>query len=62
MATPSAARSIGAEVALSPAQRSAMVYVLDDDRRSQVMERSVDGRSRVCEGVDLTLWLRPRRR
>ena len=33
LATPSAASTIGAEVALSPAQRSAMVYVLDDDRR-----------------------------
>ncbi len=56
VATNSAARSIGAEVALSPAQRSAMVYVLDDERRSQVMERSLDA-VRDLKGVDLTLWL-----
>jgi len=56
VATNSAARSIGAEVALSPAQRSAMVYVLDEDRRSQVMERSLDA-VRGLKGVDLTLWL-----
>jgi len=56
VASNSAARSIGAEVALSPAQRSAMVYVLDEDRRSQVMERSLDA-VRGLKGVDLTLWL-----
>ena len=56
VASNSAARSIGAEVALSPAQRSAMVYVLDEDRRSQVMERSLDA-VRGLAGVDLTLWL-----
>src|SRR5205807_2182412 len=33
VATPSPSRSLGAEVALSPAQRSAMVYVLDEDNR-----------------------------
>jgi predicted AlkP superfamily pyrophosphatase or phosphodiesterase len=56
VATTSAARSIGAEVALSPAQRSAMVYVLDEDRRRQVLERSLDA-VRSLKGVDLTLWL-----
>jgi hypothetical protein len=56
VATPSPSRSIGAEVALSPAQRSAMVYVLDDDHRQQVIERSIDT---VCEvdGVDLVMTL-----
>ncbi len=54
VATRSAARSAGAEVALSPAQRSAMVYVLDDDDREDVIARTVDA---VCdlEGVDLAL-------
>ena len=33
VATRSASRSVGAEIALSPAQRAAMVYALDDERR-----------------------------
>jgi hypothetical protein len=54
VATRSAARSAGAEVALSPAQRSAMVYVLDEDHREDVIDRTVEA---VCEleGVDLVL-------
>ena len=35
VATPSAARSVGAEVALSPAQRSAMIYALDAEQRER---------------------------
>jgi hypothetical protein len=58
VATPSAARSIGAEVAISPAQRSAMVYVLDSERREQVLARAVEA-SRATSGVDLVLWLAP---
>ena len=42
VATPSPSRSIGAEVALSPAQRSAMIYALDPDHADQL----VDARSR----------------
>src|SRR5436309_900804 len=42
VATQSAARSVGAEVALSPAQRSAMIYALDEDRRDDVVTRAVD--------------------
>ena len=55
VATRSAARSVGAEVALSPAQRSAMVYVLDEDNREGVVARAVEA---VCEldGVDLVLY------
>jgi len=56
VATHTAASAIGAEVALSPAQRSATVYVLDEDHREQVLERAIE----VCceiEGVDLVLWL-----
>src|SRR5438477_3090114 len=35
VATQSAASTIGAEVALSPAQRAAMIYALDEDRADQ---------------------------
>ena len=35
VATPSPSRSIGAEIALSPAQRSAMIYALDPDHRER---------------------------
>ena len=55
VATPSASRSIGAEVALSPAQRSAMVYVLDEDRREQVLERALEA-VKDLEGVDIVAW------
>ncbi len=56
VATPSAARSIGAEVALSPAQRSAMIYVLDEEHRETLTERSIEA-VRELEGVDLVLSL-----
>ncbi len=56
VATPSAARSIGAEVAISPAQRSAMVYALDQDRRDELIGKAVDAVADV-DGVDLTCWL-----
>jgi predicted AlkP superfamily pyrophosphatase or phosphodiesterase len=56
VATQSAASAIGAEVALSPAQRSAMIYALDEDRRDQVVARSIEAACAV-EGVDLVLWL-----
>src|SRR6201995_3952114 len=56
VATRSAARSAGAEVALSPAQRAAMIYALDLDRRDELVQRSVDA-VRDVEGVDLVLWL-----
>src|SRR5947209_2503960 len=55
VATQSAARSIGAEVALSPAQRAAMVYALDEDRREQVIDRSINTVGEL-DGVDLVLW------
>ena len=56
VATQSSATAIGAEVALSPAQRSAMVYALDEDRSDDVIARSIGVASEV-EGVDLVLWL-----
>src|SRR5438270_546988 len=42
VATHNAASTIGAEVALSPGQRAAMVYVLDDDRSDEVLTRSIE--------------------
>jgi hypothetical protein len=54
VATRSAARSVGAEVALSPAQRAAMIYALDSDRREEVIDRAVEAVTEL-EGVDLIL-------
>ena len=56
LATPNASRSAGAELAVSPAQRSAMIYVLDDSRRDQLLARAIDVSGTVA-GVDLVLWL-----
>jgi predicted AlkP superfamily pyrophosphatase or phosphodiesterase len=56
VATRSASRSIGAEVALSPAQRAAMVYALDADHRDELLARSVEAVSEL-DGIDLMLWL-----
>ena len=56
VATQTAASAIGAEVALSPAQRSAMVYVLDDEQREPIMQRAIEAVEGL-EGVDLVLWL-----
>jgi hypothetical protein len=58
VATPSPARSIGAEIALSPAQRSAMIYALDEDRRDQVLARATEV-ARGIQGIDLVLSLTP---
>jgi Type I phosphodiesterase / nucleotide pyrophosphatase len=54
VATPSPSRSVGAEVALCPAQRGAMIYALDPDHAHAVIERAVDA-VRDLEGVDLIL-------
>src|SRR5690242_19163805 len=56
VATRSAARSAGAEVALSPAQRAAMIYALDDERRDELVTSSVEAACGL-DGVDLALWL-----
>jgi hypothetical protein len=56
IATPSPARSIGAEIALSPAQRSAMIYALDPDRAEEVVQRAIETACDV-QGVDLVMWL-----
>jgi predicted AlkP superfamily pyrophosphatase or phosphodiesterase len=56
VATPSPSRSIGAELALSPAQRSAMIYALDPDRAEAVLNRSIEVVAEL-EGVDLIMTL-----
>ena len=56
VATPSPQGSIGAELALSPAQRSAMIYVLDDDHRDELIKRAGAVVAEL-EGVDLVMSL-----
>jgi hypothetical protein len=56
VATPSPSRSVGAQVALSPAQRSAMVYALDEDKRAEIVERSVM-LALNTQGIDVATWL-----
>src|SRR5437588_3694216 len=55
VAAPGGTRAAAGELALSLAQRSAMVYVLDEDRREELVRRSVTIAARV-EGVDLVMW------
>ncbi len=55
VAAPSSSRSVGAEVALSPAQRSAMVYALDEDRRDELVNRSIEAVEQL-DGIDLMIW------
>jgi len=57
VATPNArVAGAGGEVALSPAQRSAMVYALDPDEREAVLDRALTAVGGL-EGVDLTMWM-----
>jgi hypothetical protein len=56
IATPSASRSVGAEIAVSPAQRSAMIYVLSDEHRQALAERCATVAGEL-EGVDLVILL-----
>jgi len=60
VAAPSSARPGGVrtgtgELALSPAQRAAMIYVLDEERREELVARTV-AVVRELEGVDLVMW------
>jgi hypothetical protein len=55
VATPGSSHA-AAEVALSPAQRAAMIYALDDDRRDAIVARSIEATSEL-DGVDLVMWL-----
>jgi hypothetical protein len=52
---PSASNASEAEIALCPAQRSAMVYVLHQARRETV--KRVVETARAIEGVDLVMWM-----
>jgi hypothetical protein len=55
VATPSPSRSVGAQIALSPAQRSAMLYTLgDDENREEVTARAIET-STAIPGVDLVV-------
>jgi predicted AlkP superfamily pyrophosphatase or phosphodiesterase len=54
VATPSPARSVGAELALSPAQRSAMIYALDERRARRLIRRSIRA-VKYLDGVDLII-------
>src|SRR5581483_4293917 len=56
VATNSASRSVGAEIALSPNSRAAMVYALDEEHRAELIERVVDA-AVATEGVDLVMAL-----
>jgi predicted AlkP superfamily pyrophosphatase or phosphodiesterase len=56
VARPGASRSAPAEIALSPAQRSAMIYALDPDDAPETCARARDIVAEL-EGVDLTMWL-----
>ena len=55
VAAPGGVRASGGELALSLAQRSAMVYALDEDRREDLIRGAV-GVAAELEGVDLTMW------
>ncbi len=52
---PSGAQAQHAELALCPAQRSAMVYVLLEEGREAAVPRVV-ATARAIEGVDLVMW------
>jgi predicted AlkP superfamily pyrophosphatase or phosphodiesterase len=55
VARPSPSRTAAAALALSPAQRSAMIYVLDEDDPAAVRAEAI-AIARAVEGVDLTMW------
>jgi predicted AlkP superfamily pyrophosphatase or phosphodiesterase len=55
VAKPGPGRGPEAEVALSPAQRAAMVYALDEERREELVDRSLEALEDL-EGVDLMIW------
>jgi predicted AlkP superfamily pyrophosphatase or phosphodiesterase len=55
IARPSPSRSADAELALSPAQRSAMIYALDSDDPAETCSRARTVASRL-DGVDLVMW------
>src|SRR5512142_646553 len=56
VASPSASKSVGAEVALCPAQRAAMIYALDEEKRSDIVARAVATAAEL-DGVDLVFHM-----
>jgi hypothetical protein len=58
IATPSAPGSEDAEIAVSPAQRSAMIYLLAQDRSDALLERCATAAGKA-PGVDLVLSFSP---
>jgi hypothetical protein len=56
VASPSAARSVGAEIAVSPAQRYAMIYALDEERRRELIESCAAAVAEL-KGVDLVIFM-----
>jgi hypothetical protein len=57
VARPTASRSAPAELALSPAQRSAMIYALDSDDPGDTCSRARAVAGDI-EGIDLVMWCR----
>jgi hypothetical protein len=57
IAGPGGTRVEEAEVAVCPAQRSAMVYALVEEGRAELLPRVV-ATARATEGVDLVMWRR----
>lgn len=55
IARPEGAGTTGGAIAISPAQRSAMIYVLDADRRDHLVAEAAQHAAGV-PGVDLTTW------
>lgn len=49
-------RASEGEIAVCPSMRSAQVYVLDEDRRSELVPRVVEVLSSL-DGVDVTMWM-----
>ena len=56
LAAPGGARAAAGELALSLAQRSAMVYALDEDRRDGARPAGGGGDAPASTGVDLVMW------
>jgi hypothetical protein len=54
VARPGGSKSASPEVAISPAQRAAMIYALDPERREEVIGRSLQAVAEL-DGVDLVL-------
>jgi hypothetical protein len=55
VARPGSSRSAAAQLALSPAQRSAMIYALDPDDAPDTCARAREVAEKL-EGVDLVMW------